>query len=48
VATEQQKRDAAKIPPSQRTPAEQRLVSDNPSQAVRNLDFEARRQDRKG
>lgn len=48
MATEQQKRDAAKKRPSDRSVAEQHMVDDNPSQAVRNLDFESRRQERAG
>jgi len=46
MATEQQKRDAASKMPKERSPHEQGLVDDNPSQAVRNLDHEAKRQQR--
>lgn len=49
VATEKQYLDAAKKPPSARTPAEQALVERGRNmQSVRNADFKAKREDRKG
>lgn len=45
--TEQQMRDAAKIPPSKRTVAQQAAVSAGRDiQAVRNIDYESKRADR--
>jgi hypothetical protein len=47
MATEQQARDLAKKKPADRTPAEQAIVDQHRgSQAVRNLDHEAKRQQR--
>ena len=48
VATEGQKREAAMKRPKDRSVPEQHMVDDNPSQAVRNLDYESRRQERAG
>lgn len=49
MATEKQYLDAAKKPPSARTPAEQALVERGKNlQSVRNADFKAKREDRKG
>lgn len=49
MATEQQYLNAAKKPPSARTPAEQALVERGKNlQSVRNADFKAKREDRKG